>query len=82
MNATLIFFYLEIEIEITPCITTQVVTPQQIDSLIVYYMQPQTPFYWREFYQFPACNYTWEYEVFVRQAPRASSNFGEYKQLD
>ena len=29
-------------------------------------MQPLDQIYWREFHQSPSCNYTWTYEVHMR----------------
>ena len=40
VNATIVYFNLTVEIEITPCITVNVTAPQIFQQSIVYYEQP------------------------------------------
>ena len=54
-----------ITINITPCVTFEVLAPTFFEPEIIYFASPHPTYqYWSEFEQFPLCNYTWTYDVF------------------
>ena len=74
VNLDLVFFPLDITIDVQPCQTSDARTNgQTFSKKIVYYKQPLDMFVWDEFEQFPACNYTWKYYVHMKKALDASS---------
>ena len=52
--------------------TTRTDAAELIIPQTVYYQQPEEQIYWREFEQYPACNYTWTYSVYIHDNKRIS----------
>ena len=64
-----IYEEVNIKINITPCVTSKTSTPS-FDPIIVYFGSPKLTYQtWGSFDQYPACNYTWSYDVFGTERP-------------
>ena len=70
----------DLKIEIRPCETYRTEPGQDLGTQVVYYQQPYDLIRWRDFKQYPSCNYRWNYEVYMR-SDQEIKLFSEIKQL-
>ena len=82
-NITSKFFTTEIKIEILPCVSSSALAEQDIQPFVVFYqMKPNTRKYWNDFSQKPACNYTWDYQVYARKVSSIYETSIEYDKFE